>query len=72
MPEGEVMIAVLGLMLGAVRSGEGDGDSLSKGLLRHLALLGAVVDMLRVSLCEVSRPDSEISLKHDATTLFKR
>ena len=56
--EDEVTIAVLGLMLGAVRPGEGDGDPLSKGLLRHRALLEPVVDMLRASLCEVLRPNS--------------
>ena len=50
-PEGEVMVAVLGFTLGTMKPGERDGDPLSKGLLRHRALLGPAVDMLRVSLC---------------------
>ena len=50
MPEGEVMIADLGLVLGAARPGEGEGEPPSKGLLRHRALPGPVVDMLPLSL----------------------
>lgn len=50
MPEGEVMIADLGLVLGAARPGEGEGDCLSKGSLRQRALPGPVVDMLPISL----------------------
>lgn len=47
MPEGEVIIALLGLVVGVARPGEGEGEALSKGLLRH-ALPGPVVDMLPV------------------------
>lgn len=52
MPEGEVMIADLGLVLGTAKPGEGEGEPLSKALLRHRALPGPVVDMLPISLCQ--------------------
>ena len=55
MPEGEVMIADLGLVVGAARPGDGEGEPLSKGLLRHRALPGTVVDMLPISFCKDSR-----------------
>lgn len=53
-PEGEVMIADLGPMIGAASPGEGEGEPLSKELLRHRALPGPVVDMLSISLCKIS------------------
>ena len=50
-PDGEVIIADLGLVLDAVRPGEREGEALSKGLLRHRALPEAVVvDMLEIPL----------------------
>ena len=48
MPEGEVMIVGMGLALGVTKLGEGEGEALSNGLLRHRALPGPVVDMLPV------------------------
>lgn len=45
-PVGDVKIEDLGLVPGAAGPGEGEGDPRSKGLLRHLAPPGAVVDML--------------------------
>ena len=44
-PEGEVMIADLGLVFGAIGSGESEGEPLSKGLLRHRTLPRPVVDI---------------------------
>ena len=57
MPEGEAIIADLGLVLGGAQPGEGDGELLWKGLLRHRALPGPVVDMLPSSLCKGFRPN---------------
>ena len=50
MPDGEVMMADLGLVLGVAMSGEGEGEPLSKGLLRHRALPPVVDITARVSL----------------------
>ena len=50
MPEGEVIIAGLGLALGAGMPGEGEGEALSNGFLRHRALPVPVIDMLPVPL----------------------
>ena len=61
MPEGEVMTADLGLILGGAGPGEGEGEPLSIGLLPHRALPGPVVDMLRISLCKDSGPKSRKS-----------
>ena len=61
MPDGEVMIADLGLLLGVARPGEGEGEPLSKGLLRHRPVPGPVVDMLPISLCKDFRPNSRNS-----------
>ena len=47
-PEGEVITAGLGLALGAGMPGEGEGEALSKGFLRHRALPVPIVDMLPV------------------------
>ena len=52
MPDGEVMMADFGLVFGAARPGEGEGELLSKGLLRHRVVPGPVVDMLPISLCK--------------------
>ncbi len=46
MPDGDVKMDDLGLVGGAVGPGEGEGDPLSKGLLRHRAPPEAAVDML--------------------------
>lgn len=40
----------LGLMMEALGPGEGVGDPRSKGLVRHRALPGAVVDMVATQL----------------------
>ena len=73
MPEGEVMIADLGLVVGAARPGDGEGEPLSKGLLRHRALPGTVVDMLPISFCKYSRLKAGKQFarkgKHDATSM---
>ena len=49
-PEGDVITAGLGLALGAGMPGEGEGEALSNGFLRHRALPVPVVDMLPVFL----------------------
>lgn len=63
MPEGEVMIADMGLVLGAARPGEGEGDCLSKGVLRQRALPGPVVDMLPITLFAKVLEENYIILK---------
>ena len=50
MPDGEVMMADLGLVLEVAMPGEGEGEPLSKGLLRHRALPPVVDISARVSL----------------------
>ena len=64
MPEGEVMIADFGLALGVTRPGEGEGEALSKGLLRHRALVGPVVDMLPNLFYTVFRFNSAMPSRH--------
>ena len=44
-PEGEVMMADLGLVVGAAKPGEGEGEALLNVLLRHWVVTGPVVDM---------------------------
>lgn len=53
-PGGDVIIEDFGLALGTVGPGDGEGDPRSKGLLRHRAPPGAVVDILEF-LIEVLR-----------------
>ena len=72
MPDGEVIMADFGLVFGAARPGEGEGELLSKGLLRHRVVPGPVVDMLPISLCKDFRPnsrDSNRAVRHDTITI---